>query len=352
MIRSREKKTTQQDVAKLACVSTGTVSRVINDFPLVSKEARKAVLDAIKTLGYIPNSAAQTLAHGRTRSVLILMIGESPIMPSTWQYELPILQGISDFLKEKGHTLQLGMHSIDDAASSDFVDTILRNRSVDGIIILTSWRIGNHLIMRLHEREIPVVFIGNGPHTIHGKPVGATVLFDNYEVIKQAYRRLQSLGHRNIAFIKGTEDQIHAQIRLQAYYDAVLESGKKIINKYIYDGNYSVGSGYEALRHFFSYKNPPSAIISANDLMAIGALKATAEFKIQVPQDISIIGYDNIEVSSYISPSLTSVRVPTYDLGIISAKMIFESIYEERKTDILTLPTTLIERESIGERKR
>ncbi|MCE5255482.1 MAG: LacI family transcriptional regulator, partial [Spirochaetaceae bacterium] len=210
-------KITQIDVAKAAKVSTGTVSRVINNHPFVSESARAAVLEAIKKLGYTPNTIAQSLAYGRSKNILILFLDKQPILPSTWQYELPILQGINDSLKDHAYSLQIEMLTLGLENSQPAFDMMMSKSSFDGLIVLTSWNVEDQFLCRITERGIPMTFIGNGPYQIDGNPVGSTVLFDNSNIVKEVYTFLRSLGHRRIAFIKGTSDQLHAQIRLQAF---------------------------------------------------------------------------------------------------------------------------------------
>jgi DNA-binding LacI/PurR family transcriptional regulator len=340
-------KTTQQDVAKLANVSTGTVSRVINKHPMVSKEAKIAVMQAIEKLGYTPNMVAQSLAHGHTRNVLVVFLDRSPILPSTWQYELPILQGINDYFSLHNYTIQIGMHSLNTHSPENLLKEILCNKSVDGLIILTSWILEKVFIEALVERDIPTIFIGNGPYRLGEDPIGTTILFDNFHIIQEAYTLLNSLGHRNIAFITGAEKQLHSQLRLEAFTKIARKFHREFPEEYIYHGDYSVNSGFEALYAFFKTAEPPTAIICANDLMAIGAMKAATEFNLRVPQDISIIGFDNIEVANYYSPPLTSVKVPAYDLGTLGANKLLDSIKNNSSGEVHTLPSTLIIRKSV-----
>ncbi|MFA6821737.1 MAG: LacI family DNA-binding transcriptional regulator [Sphaerochaetaceae bacterium] len=340
---------TQEDVAKLAKVSTGTVSRVLNNHPLVSEKARDAVTAAIEQLGYIPNRAAQLLAQGKSCNILIAFIDESQILPSTWQYELPILQAINDFFYPNNYSIQLSMHTTEKDLDDTLFREIIRNKSIDGLIILTSLKLEKSFIESLRESRLPVVFVGNGPYSLKKENIGATVLFDNYQIIKDSFLFLHSLGHRRIGFITGLEKHIHSQMRMKAfteiYKDYVeLES----IQPLIYHGDYSIGSGFDALYYFLTRTEPPTAIICANDLMAIGALKASHELRINVPQDLSIIGFDDIEVASYYSPPLSSIKVPAYDLGLQSARTLLNIIRQEEYKELVVLPTELVVRQSVG----
>jgi LacI family transcriptional regulator len=341
------KKITQRDVAKYAGLSTGTVSRVINNIPHVEEPTRKKILEAIEALGYIPNQAAQALAYGKTNNILLLILDREPIFPSTWQYELPILQGINNYFQTRGYILQIEMLNFNDRTLIEKLhENLLRGRSFDGLIVLTSWDLGSKLIRKIDAYRIPAIFIGNGPYTYDKHPVGTAILFDNYKVIHEAYFHLWHLGHRRIAFVKGDETQLHSNIRLTAFLDAAKKSKAHAGDIQIYDGNFSVQSGYRALCTFMESKAWPTAVICANDLMAIGLMKAAADLEIDIPHKLSVIGFDAIEISEYLSPPLTTIRVPAYDLGSKSAAMLVNQIEQGAVRETLVLPASFIVRQS------
>ena len=341
-------KITQKEVAELAKVSTGTVSRVINGHHFVSEEAKIAVMSAIEKLGYVPNTVAQSLAQGRTRNILVAFLDNSPILPSTWQYELPILQAINNYLRGHDYSVQISINATNKSFNSVFFHEIVRNQSMDGLIILTSLALGDSFLKSLYESKIPTVFIGNGPYIYNNQHVGTTILFDNSTIIKEAYSMLKSLGHERIGFITGTDGHKHSQLRLEAFTEIALENANYPINDYIYHGDYSINSGFQGLYTFYKKNPPPSAIICANDLMAIGAMKAAKEFHLRIPQDLSIIGFDNIEVANYYSPPLTSIKVPSYDLGKLGAEKLVSLIKEKSEYETIVLPTELVVRKSVS----
>ena len=340
-------KITQRDVANFAGTSTGTVSRVLNNIPLVDANTRAKVLEAIKTLGYIPNHAAQTLAIGRTKNILLLILDKEPITTSTWQYELPILQGINNYIQSKGYVLQIEMlHYLEGSAGNNIHERLFQNRSVDGLIVLTSWHIESASIEKIFMWKIPTVFIGNGPYQHKGDPVGSAVLFDNYTIIKEVYSMLWQLGHRAIAFIKGDEMQLHSAIRLDAFLQANKEHNSLYREEYIFSGNYSVQGGYRALYAFAKLASRPTAVICANDLMAIGLMKAASELGISIPDDLSVIGFDNVEISEYLTPPLSTIQVPAYDMGLKSAIMLINKIEGTEPEETLVLPASFVIRQS------
>ncbi|MDR1949181.1 MAG: LacI family transcriptional regulator [Spirochaetaceae bacterium] len=343
------KKITQYDVAKRIGVSTATVSRVLNKDPHVDQVTRHKVLEAIERLGYIPNQTARSLASGRNNSILLLILDKEPIFPSTWQYELPVLQEINRHMQEKQYTLQIEMVNGRDSFMMDRVqEELIKNRSVDGLIILTSWPLEDTFIQKIDRYRIPAVFIGNGPHTLVNHQIGSTILFDNAGVIKETYALLQNLGHRNIAFIKGDEIQLHAVIRFRSFCEAITAQGGHLDERYIFDGHYSVQGGYQALNNFVRCSPPPSAIICANDLIAIGVMKAAADLGIHIPEELSVIGFDNIEISGYLSPPLTTVNVPTYEMGLTAAVKLINQIELGEKADVTLLPVSLVHRGTVA----
>jgi DNA-binding LacI/PurR family transcriptional regulator len=343
------RKITQYEVAKKIGVSTATVSRVLNKDPHVDQVTRRKVLDAIEKLGYIPNQIARSLASGRNSSILLLILDKEPIFPSTWQYELPVLQGINKYMQEKKYTLQIEMVNGRDSFVMDRVqEELIRSRSIDGLIILTSWPIGDTLVQKIDRYRIPTVFIGNGPHTLGNHQVGSTILFDNAGVIKEAYTLLQNLGHRNIAFIKGDEIQLHAVIRFCSFCEAITVRGGRLDERYIFDGHYNVQGGYQALNNFVRCSPPPSAIICANDLIAIGVMKAATDLGIRIPEELSVIGFDDIEISEYLSPPLTTVNVPAYEMGLKAAVKLINQIELGEKADITLLPASLVQRGTVA----
>jgi LacI family transcriptional regulator len=342
---------TQSDVARVAKVSTGTVSRVINDQPQVSEKAKRKVQEAIKQLGYRPNKSAQALVKGETKNILLLCIDESPIMPSTWQYELPILQGIESYLKRFGYTLDICMPTHGEVLSPDFMDRLLWSRVFDGILILTAWSLERSIIKDLCERKIPTICVGNGPYREKGIDICGSALFDNYYIIKDIFSTLFDLGHRRIAFIKGTAHHQHGLLRFKGYRQALREHGISFDPRYECCGSYNIPSGYSAMELLLGLAEPPSAVIASNDLMAIGAIRAINDHGLRVPHNISIVGFDDLEISEFLEPSLSSVKVPSWELGTMSAESLYHLIQQPTIAGrSITLPVTFAKRNSIGAR--
>ena len=344
------KRITQKDVAAYAGVSTGTVSRAINDHPWVSAEAKEQVRKAILELGYVADFSARSLAKGRTNNVMFLLLNEETILPTTWSYELPIIQGALDHFKDAGMHLQILMHSVEEARAPGFFPELISNRPIDAIVVLSAWSLEEHSISELRRINVPHVFIGNGPYpTTHEGGAGeGCVIFDNSGVIVDVVERLCELGHGLIAFIKGSAGQAHADLRYEAFRRVLKERQLQIPEDFVIDGDYSVQAGYEGLHRLWKLDPKPTAVVCANDYMAIGVMKAALELGLHVPGDISVVGFDDADVSAYLPVPLSTVRVPLLEIGSRAAKRVHELLTLGSTTPADTLASEYVERASVG----
>lgn len=344
------KRITQKDVAAHAEVSTGTVSRAINDHPWVSSEAKERVEKAIIELGYVADVSARSLAKGRTNNVMFLLLNEETILPTTWSYELPIIQGVLDDFKDSGMHLQILMHTVEEARAPGFFPELISNRPVDAIVILSAWNLEDHSISELRRIRIPHVFIGNGPYprSRDSSVAEGCVVFDNSTVIFGVVERLFALGHRLIAFIKGSAGQAHADMRYAAFVRVEQEKGLDLPDELVVDGDYSVRAGYEGLLRLWGLDRKPSAVVCANDYMAIGVMKAAMELGLAVPEDLSVVGFDDADVSAYLPVPLSTVRVPLLEIGSRAAERIHELLTLGVSEPTDTLASEYVERASVG----
>ena len=179
-----------------------------------------------------------------------------------------------------------------------------------------------------------------------------SALFDNYYVIKGIYSALFGLGHRRIAFIKGMANHIHGLQRFKGYRQALREHKMGCDLRYECDARYDIPSGYGAMERFLDLDEPPTAVIAANDLMAIGAIRAITDRGLRVPDDTSVVGFDNLEISEFLKPSLSSVKVPARELGILSAESLYNLIQKKSAgARSITLPATFVPRDSMARRR-
>jgi LacI family transcriptional regulator len=293
-------------VAEAAGVSPSTVSRILNGTAVVSEHRKRAVDEAISRLGFVPNPVARGLAGGRTMSVgVVTQSLDSPFYGVA-------LRGIEDVLSHAGyHPLFVSGHW--DAEEEARCIERLRARRVDGIIVLTG-RLSD-AALRQCARLLPVVATG--------RPLKGTNLFgldfDDFEGARLATSHLIGLGHRRIAFIAGISEHPDAQARLRGYRDALQAAGLPYDPALVVPGQFHEESGLQAVERLLDSRQPFTALFAANDQMALGACLGLYRRSLRVPQDVSVIGFDDLATSRYSIPPLSTVRQPAYETGQLAA---------------------------------
>lgn len=338
------KVTTLKDVAKLAGVSVATVSRVVNGHKAVADETRARVEDAVRKLNYNPNSIARSLVTGRTDAILLYIVQEDPIVPTTWSYELPIIQGISDFLRGKSWELQIIMCSNREFQEPGFVNDKLDRRNVDGILVISAWTVERHVVSELKKRQIPYILVGcNDPD---GK--SPSFEYDNAAATKALVKHLRGLGHTTFGLIGGANDQLHMQDRLRGFEEALESSGLPLWNRLIKQGNWAVESGYSCMKELLSESPQPTAIVCGNDHIAVGAMQAIRESGAEVPRDYAVVGFDDTIVAQVATPKLTTVRAPLQEMGTMAVKALHRALTkpESWTPPKVVLPCEIVLRES------
>ena len=332
------------DVAKLAGVSVATVSRVINSQKNVADETRNKVEDAIRKLDYNPHTIARNLATGRTGNILLYIVHEDPIEPSTWSYELPIVQGICDYLNNTSFDLQVNMCSNREFQQLGFLENRLKRQFFDGILILSSWMLERHVASELRRQQIPHVLIGC--RDLDGE--SPSIESDNEGIVRELVGRLANLGHETFALLGGDQNQLHMCDRLCGFQLGLEDSGLPLWNRLVKHGDWSVESGYNQMKRLFAERRKPTAIICGNDYIAIGAMRAIEERGCRMPEDFVVTGFDDTIVVKLVTPSLTSVKLPLYRLGKLAAKRLVKALAvpEEEQGGRALLPAEIVERAS------
>lgn len=304
------------DVARLAGVSPSTVSRILNGTAKVSDDKRLAVLAAIEKVSFAPNQMAQGLKKGRSLTIgIVVQDISSPFFDET-------LRGIDDGLKGTGYASVIvsGHWNADEEA--DRVRLLLA-RKVDGIILL-SGRISDEAVLGFSGQR-PIVSTGRALQT----RTALGFKTDNEYGAWLAVRHLVELGHRRIAFISGPANNHDADERLAGYRRALIEAQIDIDPALIVEGNYHEASGMMAMNRLFDTHQQFTAVFAANDLTAYGARLALYRKGIRVPDDISLVGFDDLPGSSYTTPPLTTVRQPMYDMGRTATQALLRLINGE-----------------------
>jgi LacI family transcriptional regulator len=325
---------TLEQVARHAGVSPSTVSRILNGTAVVSDDKKQAVEDAIRTLGFVPNPVARGLAGGRSLSVgVVTQAIDSPFYGGA-------LRGIEDTLDAAGYSPLFVSGHWDADVEARCID-VLRSRRVDGIIVLTG-RLSDTALRTL-ARQLPVVVTGR-----HLKAPGLVSLkFDDVSGARLATEHLLALGHRQIAFIGG--DPLHgdAQERERGFREACAAAGVAVDESLIETGGYLEEGGRLAIERLLAAGRQFSAVFTANDQMAFGAALALHRHGIRLPQDLSIVGFDDLYTSSYSIPPLTTVHQPVQDLGRSAAAAMLQMLRGEKPDAALPAPR-LVVRESTG----
>lgn len=311
---------TIDDVAKLAGVSIATVSRVFNNSPLVSEKARQKVLKAAEELGYKPSMPARSLAMKKTNTIGLIV----PDISNPYYAE--VVRGIEDVCNIYKYNITLC--NADNKREKEFqYIEMLRSLWVDGIIFHCDYFSEEHYEM-FKNNHIDVVLAGRT--TNYNVPY---VGIDNFKAAYDAVNYLISLGHKRIGIIHGPLDEMKETIdsvdRLKGYKQALIDNGLPICNEFIKEANFKYKSGYNAAVEMIKSDMRPTAIFAISDIMAMGAINAVFDSGLSCPEDISVMGFDNIDLSEATRPSLTTVSQPMYEIGAVAARILIKILNRE-----------------------
>ncbi|MEA1964691.1 MAG: LacI family DNA-binding transcriptional regulator [Candidatus Aerophobetes bacterium] len=332
---------TIKDIARVAGVSIATVSTALNDRSGVGADTKLRVLAVAEKLGYEPNILARSLVTKKTHTIgLIISDISNPFFTR-------VVRGIEDVANENGFNLIL-CNTDEEGQKEKAYLRILQGKQVDGLIIISTEKNSNH-IKSLVENNIPLVLLDR---KLEGLQVDSVVV-DNVEGSRKATSHLIKLGHRKIGIIHGPETIMTGRDRLEGYKRALREHNLPLESKYIKEGNFKQEGGYSRTLELLELKNPPSALFVTNNLMTMGAFKALKEERIRVPEEIALIGFDDMEWASLASPPLTAVSQPTYRLGTSAANLLLSRIKAPAPQEVqeVVLEPKLVIRESCGEKR-
>jgi DNA-binding LacI/PurR family transcriptional regulator len=340
-IRSQQHHTTIYQVALEAGVAISTVSKVLSDKPGVSTETRVKVQEAIERLGYIPSLAARSLSKGRT-GIVAAIFAFPPKLLFTDPYLLKNLLGIKEALDEVDFNLLLSTAKEDDPTSS--FDRLLRSRYFDGAIILETTEINK---FALHQK----IVTHHTPWVMMGFPGGIdscnAVYADDYAGGQAVAQHLVSLGHRTFGIVSSVTRPSGVDERVRGFLEYLSGIGLEVKPDLMFYGDFTQESGYRIARSLLYRPNRPSAVFAVNDRIALGIMKWAQEQGLRVPDDFSIIGFDDIEAASQSHPALTTMRQPGVEIGRAAARMVLRLIggeigplQEVLKTELIIRGTT------------
>ncbi|QIQ21546.1 ribose operon transcriptional repressor RbsR [Zophobihabitans entericus] len=329
---------TMKDVARLAKVSTSTVSHVINSDRYVSPQIKERVEAAIKELNYAPSALARSLKIKETKTIgMVLTTSNNPFFSE-------VVQGVELSCYELGYNLILCNTEGNKKRLQDNIETLL-SKSVDGILVICTET--DSLTPDIFARypSLPIVMMDWAP--FHGV---CDVIQDNSLLgATLATQYLIENGYQDIACITGPLSNPQAQLRLQGYRVAMQQANLKIKSGYEAEGDFMFRSGYEAMTKLLALKKPPEAVFCCNDAMAIGAYQALYQAGLEAGKDIAMIGYDDIELAQYMTPPLTTIHQPKSELGQLAVETLLHRLkHKDEEPEVLTLTPILQKRRSVN----
>ena len=324
-------------VAKLANVSIATVSRTINRVSTVNPKMAKRVWEAIEKLDYFPNTQARALVSGRSR-LLGLIVSEitNPFFPE-------LIQGFEDIAVEHGYEILISSTNYDPQRMSLCIRRMLERRA-EGVAVMT-FGVEKPLLEQLAERKVPLVFVDVGPE----RPGISLLRVDYHHGIRQGVQHLAALGHRDIAFISGPKRLHSAQSRTLAFSKSLAECAIVANPAWILEGDHTMEGGIDAMDRLLKSKHLPTAVMCSNDMTAIGVLHKLYHAGLRVPDDLSVIGFDDIHIAQVTIPPLTTIQMSCFELARAAVTALRAQVEEggDPKRNY-KINTHLVVRESTG----
>lgn len=304
----------QKEIAKKAGVSVATISRVINGEEGVSQKTRKKILDLLDRYAYVRDINARNLRTSRSKAIGFLISNfENPFF-------IAMYQGLESVCRQKGYNIIIGNTNEDIAQEQEAIDLFL------------SYRVAGIVASFVDPQETTLKKIGSfGSNIIaldrQQKNIEAdTVTMDSFTGAKMQVEYLAGLGHKRIAVIHGTTNNLPGEDRLNGYMAAMREQGIEVLPNYVVSGYFNEEQAYEAAVRLMGQNPRPTAVIAHNNLMCIGAYKALRDLNVKIPEEVSLIGFDDFDFADYLEPSLTLIDRPLKTMGEVAGKMLIERI--------------------------
>jgi len=328
---------TLKDIAKEAGVSTTTVSRALNNKDDISSPTKERILKIVKQMGYTPNAVARGLKIKRTETVGVVIADISD------PFFAPIVKGIERAAREEGYHLILCDTDEDYQIEKEVLRTLIEKR-VDGLLI-TPAQTSFQDIVELKRKKLPFVLLGR--HFDFELLETDYVSTDDVKGALSATTYLIERGHKRILFINGPSYISSAKERLAGYKRALLEAGVEIDESLIREGGIKMEDGYRIMKEELKKHSHFTAVFAYSDFVALGVIRALKEAHLEIPRDVAVVGYDDIDVASFLEVPLTTVRIPKYKLGVEGFKLLKKKV--TGKTDSpkkVILPTEFVVRKS------
>lgn len=330
---------TIHEVAKRAGVGSITVSRVINHSGYTSTETRERVEKAIAELDYVPNTLARSLRSRRTNTIGLI------VTDITNPFFTTLARGVEDAANDAGYTV-IFCNTDESTAKEEKYLNVLLQKQVDGLLLVpTENRVST--IQQIQKQGTPVVVLDRRISAINVDSVRCDSIDGAYQLTKY----LVSLGHRQIAVMSGSEGVSTADDRITGYRKAMVEAGIAIDEGYIFRGDFTLKSGYSMTKQAINLPLRPTALIAANNFITIGAMKALQEVEMEVPDDIALVGFDDLPPAIVTFPFFTVASQPSYEMGTLAMQLLLERLEGKNRDSFqeIILPTQLIVRRSSGQ---
>lgn len=325
------------EVSELAGVSLATVSRVMNDSGRVSPKTRQKVLSAMKELDYQPNSIAQSLASRRSNCVGVLVSElHGPIFGA-------LVSSIEKVLRQAGKFTIFAVGHSDEAKEREGINFLI-SRNCDALILHLE-AISDDVLLEQKDGATPFVLVNRRIDGLEQSCISLDNQLGGYEATKM----LLEMGHRDIAYISGPQTWMDASARLAGHKRALAEFDIRFDERLTIESNYLVIGGEDAMKQLFERGKSFSAVVCANDEMAVGAIDVVRARGLSIPDDISVVGFDNVRWAPFLSPKLTTVNNPIRDIGQMAARWVLKNVYEDDSLEIQSIfEPTLVRRASAG----
>ena len=332
---------TLEDIAKQAGVSRSTVSRVVNNYPNVRDEVRQRVLQVIEDTGFHPNAAARTLASQRSWTIGLLLPNSVSFF-FTDPYYPHLTKGIAQACNQYNYTLALFLVATKEDEEKIF-PRVSRKGLLDGIIVQAGHHGDQQIIGRLLDANMPLV--------VAGRPFRSDNIsyidIDNVNAASSAISHLIRLGYQRIGTITGPTNSTAGLDRKEGYIKTLKERGRSVDETLIVESDFTEAGGYYAMQKLLPAK--PDAIFAASDIMAIGAMRATREAGLKIPDDVAFVGFDDLPIATLSNIPLTTIRQPVVQFGIKAVELLIDQIETENNAPHrVILDTELVIRESCG----
>jgi LacI family transcriptional regulator len=326
---------TIDEIAKISQVSTSTVSKALNGYAEISEKTRRRVIEVAERLGYTPNATAQSLVRKRSNTIGIVYEVEYGLKNL---FFTSILESFRRYVENRGYDILLLSHNTE--SGLDYLRHC-NSKNVDAVLVVSG---GDKLeaLQKLYESDLAVL-------TLDPKVEGRNTIYSNsYTSIKKSCKYLHDLGHRKIAYINGSYTNFIGQERLRGYLDFMMEKNLEPIYMANHSNeSYTFDEGYKNMKALFETYGLPEAVCASSDLMAIGAITYLQKHGYKVPDDVSVIGFDDLQVCEIVTPRLTTIRQDYEEIGMKACEILLSMINDKiRDIEPYEVDTVIVVRES------